>query len=232
MPHQPKTAIVTGCSGDLGRAICRQLANDGLRVIGLSRRNPQLDCITWHPCDLADSAQIQATFNQLDANIDILVNNVAINRPALAANATLADWHATLTVNLDAALLCSQQVVRQMMAKKSGGILNISSLAAHRPLPGQAAYAASKAALESLTRSLAIELAAKNIRINALAPGFIQSQMLEKLPPDKQQALLEKIPAKRFATPEEVAISVAFLTSEKSAYITGQTFHLDGGLSI
>jgi 3-oxoacyl-[acyl-carrier protein] reductase len=229
--REKQTALVTGCSGDLGRAICRQLANDGIKVIGLSCRNPQLDCISWHQCDLANPAQIQQTFTQLDANIGILINNAAINRPSLAVATTLANWHDTLTANLNAALICTQQIVRQMMTRKSGVILNISSLAAHRPLPGQAAYAAGKAALESLTRSLAIELAPKNIRANALAPGFIRSRMLNLLPAEKQQSLLKKIPLNRFAAPEEIAIGAAFLVSPKSAYITSQTFHLDGGLS-
>jgi 3-oxoacyl-[acyl-carrier protein] reductase len=229
---QNQTALVTGCSGDLGRAICRQLANDGAQVIGLSRRDPQLDGITWYPCDLASREEIIDTFAQLNANIDILVNNAAINRPSLAASANPADWNDTLNVNLNAALFCTQQVIRNMMSQKHGVILNISSLAATKPLPGQAAYAASKAALESLTRSLAVELAAKNIRVNALAPGFVHSNMLDLLPAEKQQALLKKIPLARFASPEEVAISATFLVSKKSAYITGQTFHLDGGLSI
>ncbi|MDD5263033.1 MAG: SDR family NAD(P)-dependent oxidoreductase [Methylacidiphilales bacterium] len=228
-----QTAVITGSSGVVGQALCRAFRESGAGVIGLSRGIEGNAVETKHyAVDLTDPSATRNTFERIDKEhppVDILINNAGINRPALAAAMTMEDWDAVLSLNLKSALLCIQQVVRKMMSRRRGAILNISSLAAGHPLAGQPVYAASKGGLESLTRCAALELASKNIRVNAIAPGFLDSPMLHSLDEAARAKLLKQIPLARWGSPAEVADCALFLASERAAYITGQVFHVDGG---
>jgi len=233
---QGKLCIITGSTGALGAALCRTFASNGCKVVGISRGSTGSDSEFAHySADLSEPSCIKTVFQKIEDDqgpAAILIHNAGLNRPALAAISTPADWDAVQNLNLRAAQICIQQVVRQMIPQRHGLILNISSLAALHPLPGQSAYAASKGGLESLTRCLAVELAGKNIRVNAVAPGFLDSPMLHSMDKSTQERLLKKIPLTRWGTTEEIADCAVFLVSDRASYITGQIFHIDGGLGI
>ncbi len=228
--------LITGSNGTVGQALCRAFGESGALVIGLSRGIEGNGVEAEHyAVDLTNPAATRDVFDRIAQEhppVDILINNAGINRPALAGAMTMEDWDAVLSLNLKSASFCIQQIVRQMMPRRSGVILNISSLAAGHPLAGQSAYAASKGGLESLTRCAALELASKNIRVNAIAPGFLDSPMLHSLNEAARAKLLKQIPLARWGSPSEVADCALFLASERAAYITGQVFHVDGGVGM
>lgn len=184
---------------------------------------------TWVEIDLASPESIQAAFAQA-GKVDILVNNAAITRDGLALRMKKDDWDAVIATNLTGAFLAIQQVLHPMMKQRWGRIINISSLVAEAGNPGQANYVASKAGLIGLTKSLAQEMASRNITVNAIAPGFIDTDMTAALSPELKENMLSHIPLKRFGKPEDIAAAVKFLASEEAGYITGHVLNVNGGM--
>jgi 3-oxoacyl-[acyl-carrier protein] reductase len=238
-----KTAFVTGASRGIGRACALALAQAGVRVIAAARDLAKLEETAGTirsaggeafvvAIDLASVDSIKEAFTAAKefGRIDILVNNAGITRDGLALRMKKEDWDAVLAANLTGAFLCIQQVLQGMMKERWGRIVNISSVVAETGNPGQSNYVASKAGLIGLTKSLAQEMASRNITINAVAPGFIDTDMTAALSPELKDNMLAHIPLKRFGKAEDVAAAVRFLTSDDAGYITGHVLDVNGGM--
>jgi 3-oxoacyl-[acyl-carrier protein] reductase len=237
-------ALVTGASRGIGHAIALQLAGAGARVIGTStsaqgaaRFGATLASHGYNGrgavLDASDAGSIEQLVEQLEANQElpgILVNNAAITRDMLLLRMKPEDWDAVLATNLTAVFRLSKACVRQMMKARSGRIINLTSIVGLTGNAGQANYAAAKAGLLGFTKSLAKELASRSITVNAVAPGFIDTDMTRALTEEQKKALLAQIPAGRLGTPEDVAAAVLFLASPAAAYVTGETLHVNGGM--
>lgn len=239
-----KVAVVTGAARGIGQAIAARLASAGAdvalcdldkewlaetagHVTSLGRR---AECFS---VDVSKAEAVQAVVEQIEkafGRIDILVNNAGITKDMFIARLSEADWDAVLAVNLKGAFLFTKAVSRGMMKQRSGAIVNVASIIGLIGNAGQCNYAASKGGLIALTKSVAKELASRNIRANAVAPGYIQTKMTEKLPEEIKKKMLELIPLGRFGLPEDVAKVVLFLASEASAYVTGQVLTVCGGM--
>ena len=183
--------------------------------------------------DVSDAAQVKAGFRQVLAKfsrLDILVNNAAITRDTLALRMKLEDWDAVLRTNLTGAHLCIQQALGAMLKQRSGRIVNISSVVAQTGNPGQANYVASKAGLIGLTRAIAIEVASRNITVNAVAPGFVETPMTDVLSQEIKDKMKAMIPLGRFGSDKDIAAAIVFLASDEASYITGQVLEVNGGL--
>ncbi|WP_209425729.1 3-oxoacyl-[acyl-carrier-protein] reductase [Pararhodobacter sp. SW119] len=238
-----KRALITGASGGIGAAIARVLHGAGATV-GLSgtRETPLTDLARElgeraHvlPCDLSDPAAVDAlpkTAADAMGGLDILVNNAGITRDQIFMRMSDADWQAVLDVNLTAAMRLCRGVMRPMMKARWGRIVNISSIVGATGNAGQANYAAAKAGLIGLTKSLAAEVASRGITANAVAPGFIATAMTEKLTDEQKTRINGQIPAGRMGTPEEIAAAVLYLASDEAAYVTGATLHVNGGMAM
>ena len=238
-----KTALITGASGGIGGAIARALHGAGATV-GLSgtREGPLQDLAAAlgdraHvlPCNLSDTAAVEALPKAAITamgGLDILVNNAGITRDQLFMRMSDEDWQQVLDVNLTATMRLCRGAIRPMMKARWGRIVNISSVVGAIGNPGQANYAASKAGMVGLTKSIAHEVASRGITANAVAPGFIATSMTEKLTGDQQAALNAKIPAARMGTPEEIAAAVLYLASPEAGYVTGTTLHVNGGMAM
>ena len=247
MNFSGKTAIVTGGSRGLGRAICLKLAKGGANVVFCYAGNETAAQETLAACEAlgakaaavccdvtdaeADLTLVKTTVN-LFGRVDILVNNAGITRDGLLLTMKEADFDAVIAANLKGAFLCMKAVARQMVKQRYGRIVNLSSVVGLRGNAGQVNYAASKAGVIGMTKSLAKELAGRNITVNAVAPGFIDTDMTAALTETAKNAALGSIPMGRMGTPEDVARAVAFLASEEAAYITGQVLAVDGGMSM
>ncbi len=242
-----RVAVVTGGSRGIGRAIALRLAQDGAKVIITYVRDKEaadevIETIKSnggeafaYQFDVSDYEATQTAFaNILDkfGKVDYLINNAGITRDALLMRMKEEDWDKVVTVNLKGAFNCIKAVVRPMLKQKFGRIVNITSVVAFMGNVGQANYVASKAGLVGLTKALAKELAPKGVTVNAVAPGFIETDMTAGLPEKIKEYMLSLIPLGRFGQPEEVAEVVAFLVSDKAAYITGQVIHVNGGMYI
>lgn len=239
------TALVTGGSRGIGRAICLKLAAMGATVGINYVSNPsaaeetlkQIEAIGGKGFtvrfDVADIEAVQENIKEIIAThgqIDILVNNAGITRDGLMARMKEDDWDSVLDTNLKGAFLCSKAVMRTMMKKRWGRIINVSSVVGFVGNSGQVNYGAAKAGLTGLTKSMARELAGRNITVNCVAPGYIVTDMTDGLAEEVQEALKAQIPLGTLGTPEDVAASVGFLASADSKYITGQTLHVNGGM--
>ena len=247
MSLQGKCALVTGGSRGIGRAVCLELARQGARVAVNYAGNAAAAEETVQACealgveafaiqaDVADAAATEAMVKEVLSRfgrLDILVNNAGVTRDGLMPMMKEADWDAVLDTNLKGAFHCMKAVYRPMMKQKYGRIVNLSSIVGLRGNAGQANYAASKAGLIGLTKSMAKELAARNVTVNAVAPGFIDTDMTAALPEKAREAMLTTIPMGRLGQAEDVAKAVAFFAGDDSAYVTGQVLCVDGGMAV
>jgi len=239
-----KVALVTGASQGIGRATALALAAAGARVAIAARNTEKLTALDVEieaaggaalvvPMSVADAGEVKAGFQQVLAKfgkLDILVNNAAITRDTLALRMKLEDWDAVLRTNLTGAHLCIQQALGAMLKQRSGRIINITSVVAETGNAGQANYVASKAGLIGLTRAIAVEVASRNITVNAVAPGFIETPMTDPLPQELKDRMKSLIPLGRFGTDREIAAAIVFLASDEAGYITGQVLGVNGGM--
>ncbi|CAI8738308.1 3-oxoacyl-[acyl-carrier-protein] reductase [Bacillus velezensis] len=240
-----KTAVVTGASRGIGRAIALDLAKNGCNVVvnysgNEAKANEVVDEIKSLgrnaiavKADVSNSEEVQNMMKEAVAafsSIDILVNNAGITKDNLLMRMKENEWDDVININLKGVFNCTKAVTRQMMKQRSGRIINVSSIVGVSGNPGQANYVAAKAGVIGLTKSSAKELASRNITVNALAPGFISTDMTDKLSKEVQDEMLKQIPLARFGDPSDISSVVTFLASEGSRYMTGQTLHIDGGM--
>ena len=232
-----KTAFITGASGSIGRAITKKLHGLGAHVFISGSKEEKLvelgkeleSNYTIKTCNLSDVKAAEQLIAEIE-KIDILVCNAGINRDNLAIRMTEEDFGTVIDINLKTNFILNREAIKKMMRNRYGRIINISSVVGVSGNPGQANYCASKAGLIGMTKSLAYEVASRGITVNAVAPGFIVSNMTDVLTDAQKEAIMQKIPAKTLGTPDDVANVVAFLAAPESSYITGQTIHVNGGL--
>ena len=241
-----KIVLITGASRGIGKAILQQFAQNNATVIGTATSDSGAEAISQYlqqnnfkgcgvKLDVADSQNIQTVIDFISknyGNISILVNNAGITQDNLFMRMSDEQWDNVINTNLSPIFKLCKSVVRPMMKERFGRIINISSVVAFSGNAGQANYCAAKAGVIGLTKSLARELGSRNITVNAVAPGFIATEMIEAIPEETRKGYLEKIPLKRFGSADEVANIVSALASDQFAYVTGQVFVLDGGLSL
>lgn len=242
-----KRALVTGASRGIGRAVALRLAAEGASVaLNYRAGREEAEAVVAEieasggsaavlQGDVSVAAEAEALVGAAEAalgGLDILVNNAGATRDNLLMRLSEDDWDAALNTNLKGAFLCAKAAIRPMLRQRFGRIVNMSSVVALTGNPGQANYAAAKAGLIGFTRTVAREVASRGVTVNALAPGFIETQMIESIPDDLRARILERIPLGRFGAPDDVAGCVAFLCGDDGAYITGQTISIDGGLAL
>ncbi len=239
-----RVALITGGSQGIGRSIAEVFSAAGaVSVITDIVQDIGEEAVTaiqdsggkaaFYHCDVTDSVSVENLITEIvkeHSRIDILVNNAGITKDGLIMRMKEDQWDDVIRINLKGAFNCIKAVTRPMMKQKSGSIVNVSSVIGVMGNAGQANYAASKAGLIGLTKSAAKELAARNIRVNAIAPGFIRTRMTDALPEDVKQGYLDSIPLKKLGEPEDVAKLIKFLVSDEAGYITGQVINIDGGL--
>ena len=244
MELQNKVALVTGGAQGIGKTIGEELTRAGAHVVlgdvNLEGAQVTAESINNNggsasaiKIDVSNATEVQQVFDFIMKDkkpVDIVVNNAGITRDGLMLRMKEIDWDLVLDINLKGSFLCSQQAAKQMMKQKSGVIVNISSIVGVMGNFGQANYSASKAGVIGLTKTLAREVASRGIRVNAVAPGFIDTEMTRNLDETIRQKLIEQIPLSRLGLPEDVARCVSFLVSDKSSYITGQVINLNGGM--
>lgn len=239
-----KTALVTGASGGIGGAIAKALHGQGATVVLSGTRQDALDAVKAELgsraftviANLSDTASVEALPKSAEevagAGIDILVNNAGITKDNLFMRMKDEEWDQVIAVNLTASFRLSRAVLRGMMKKRWGRIIQITSVVGATGNPGQGNYAAAKAGLVGMTKSLAAEVASRNITVNAVAPGFIQTAMTEVLTDQQKEMISGRIPAGRMGMPGEIAAAVTYLASEEAAYVTGETIHINGGMAM
>jgi 3-oxoacyl-[acyl-carrier protein] reductase len=241
-----KVAVVTGASQGIGRDTALALAEAGAKVAVAARSEDKLQalvadintaggCALAVKMDVADAEQVKAGFKQVlekFGRLDILVNNAAITRDGLAVRMKLDDWEAVLRTNLTGAHLCIQQALPTMMKARAGRIINISSVVAQSGNAGQANYVAAKAGIIGLTKAIAIEIASRNITVNAVAPGFVATPMTDVLPDKVKEELTSRIPLGRMGSARDVAAAIVFLASDEAGYITGHVLNVNGGMHL
>lgn len=239
-----KTALVTGASGGIGGAIAKALHAQGATVVLSGTRAEALEALKAElgsrafiaPANLSDIASVEALPKAAEeaagAGIDILVNNAGITRDNLFMRMKDDEWDQVIAVNLTAAFRLSRAVLRGMMKKRWGRIIQITSVVGATGNPGQGNYAAAKAGLVGMTKSLAAEVASRNITANAVAPGFIQTAMTDVLTDQQKETISTRIPAGRMGMPEEIAAAVVYLASPEAAYVTGETIQVNGGMAM
>jgi 3-oxoacyl-[acyl-carrier protein] reductase len=239
-----RVALVTGASQGIGRATALALSGAGARVTLAARNTEKLAAVVAEieaaggqalavAMDVANADQVKSGFKlalERFGKLDILVNNAAITRDGLALRMKAEDWDAVLRTNLTGAHLCAQQAMATMMRARYGRIINVTSVVAETGNAGQSNYVAAKAGLIGLTRALAVEIASRNITVNAVAPGFVVSPMTDPLPQNVKDALLARVPLGRMGTDAEIAAAILFLASEEAGYITGAVLDVNGGL--
>jgi 3-oxoacyl-[acyl-carrier protein] reductase len=244
MELKDKIALVTGGAQGIGKIVGEELARQGAHVIlgDVNLEGAQASAAEIKDnggsasavaLNVTDAAGVQKTFDYISKEfklIDILVNNAGITRDGLLMRMKEADWDLVLLINLKGSFLCSQQAVKQMMKQKSGSIVNIASIVGLMGNAGQANYSASKAGLIGLTKTTAREVASRGIRVNAIAPGFIDTAMTQVLDEKVRERLIEQIPLARLGLPEDIANCVSFLVSDRASYLTGQVLSVNGGM--
>ena len=238
-----KCALVTGATGGIGGAIARRLHGQGAAV-GLSgTRAERLEELAGDlgerahvlPCDLSDADAVGGLVKQAEAameRVDILVNNAGMTRDNLSMMLKDEDWQAVIDVNLTATFRLSRAAVRGMMRRRWGRIVNITSVVGVTGNPGQSNYAASKAGMIGMSKSIAAEIASRNVTVNCVAPGFVATAMTDVLPDEQKAKLLERVPMGRLGEPDDIAWCVVYAASEEAAYMTGQTLHVNGGMAM
>ena len=241
-----KVAVVTGASQGIGRDTALALAEAGAKVAVTARSEEKLLALVADiaaaggtafavKMDVADAEQVKAGFKlvlEKFGRLDILVNNAAITRDGLAMRMKAEDWEAVLRTNLTGAHLCIQQALPTMMKARAGRIINISSVVAQSGNPGQANYVAAKAGLIGLTKAVAVEIASRNITVNAVAPGFIETPMTDALPDKVKEEVKTRIPLGRMGSARDVAAAIVFLASDEAGYITGHVLNVNGGMHL
>lgn len=245
MNLEGKAALVTGASRGIGREIAIELARQGCNVAvnfagSEAKANEVVDEIKRLgreafavQCNVSDSEAVQAMVKETIAqfgSVDILVNNAGITKDNLLMRMKETEWDDVININLKGVFLCTKAVTRQMMKQRSGRIINISSIVGVSGNPGQANYVAAKSGVIGLTKTTARELAPRGITVNAIAPGFISTDMTDQLPEDVRNEMLKQIPLSRFGDPKDIAKTVTFVASDSASYMTGQTLHIDGGM--
>ncbi|MBV9111423.1 MAG: 3-oxoacyl-[acyl-carrier-protein] reductase [Hyphomicrobiales bacterium] len=238
-----KTALVTGASGGIGGAIARALHAQGAAVVLSGTRREALEVLAsalgerCHVCvaNLADPASVEALVPAAEAalgSLDILVNNAGVTRDNLFLRMKDPEWDEVIAVNLTAAFRLSRAALKGMMRRRFGRIISVTSVVGATGNPGQGNYAASKAALTGMTKSLAAEVASRTITVNCIAPGMIATTMTDALNEKQRENVLSRIPAGRLGTGEDVAAAAVYLASPEAAYVTGQTIHVNGGMAM
>ncbi len=236
-----KCALVTGASGGIGEAIAAALHGQGAAVALSGTRREKLDELAAKlgsrahvlPCDLRDRAQVASLVSQAEAamgQLDILVNNAGVTKDNLFVRMSDEQWDEVIAINLTSAFVLCRAALRNMMRRRTGRIINIASISGVIGNPGQGNYAASKAGLQGMTKSLAREVASRGITANCIAPGFIETPMTHALNEKQTEAISSAIPAGTFGKPGDIAAAAVFLASEEARYITGETLHINGGM--
>ncbi len=245
MELKGKTAVVTGSSRGIGKAIALKLADLGANIVlNSTPASDAIDAVEKEirekgvkaltiKCNVGCFKEVQEMFETISKNfdsIDILVNNAGITKDNLLIRMSEEDWNEVIDTNLKSVFNCAKAAAKYMIKQKSGKIINISSVSGLVGAPGQANYSSAKAGMIGFTKAAAKELASRGITVNAVAPGFIESRMTDKLSDALKEEYMRNIPLKRFGTPDDVANLTAFLASDKSNYLTGQVIHIDGGM--
>jgi 3-oxoacyl-[acyl-carrier protein] reductase len=238
-----RTALVTGATGGIGAAIARTMHAKGAVVAISGRRGDMLDALAGQlagrvhvlPCDIADKADVEALVpaaEQAMGHLDILVNNAGITRDQIFMRMKDEDWDQVLAVDLTAAFRLARAAVRGMMRRRFGRIIGIASVVGVTGNAGQANYAAAKAGMIAMTKSLAQEVASRGVTVNAIAPGFIETAMTDALTDKQKESILARVPAGRLGEPDDIAAGALYLASNEGAYVTGQTLHINGGMAM
>ena len=236
-----KKVLLTGASGGIGKALSQKFINSGANLIFTSSKNDKLDELrnlygdvhSYYLLDLSKKENLMDNINNIRENnkdIDIIINNAGITKDNLLLRMSIDQWQEVINTNLSSSFYIIKNILPDMIKKRKGKILGISSVVALTGNPGQSNYTASKGGMIAMYKSLAIEVAQRNINVNLIAPGFIESPMTNELNDDQKKTIMDKIPMKRFGLPEDIANMALFLTSDHSTYITGQTFHVNGGM--
>ncbi|MBT4921491.1 MAG: beta-ketoacyl-ACP reductase [Rickettsiales bacterium] len=235
-----KNVLITGATGGIGKALCKAFLDNGCNIslVGTSDEklnnfiNSELDAsrCTAYSCDFMDKDAVKALAKRLTDSIDIVINNAGITRDNLSMLMSDEEWEDVIDVNLNSVFYLIKSLIRPMMKKRHGRIINITSIVGHSGNPGQANYCASKAAVLGMSKSLAIELSARNITVNCIAPGFIQTAMTDKLTQEQINGIVAGIPNGKLGSAADIASGALFLASDQASYITGQTLHINGGL--
>lgn len=238
-----KTALVTGASSGIGTAIAKALHAQGATVAISGTRKDALDAVASElkdrvhvlPCNLSDPAAVEALIpsaNEKMERVDILVNNAGITKDNIFIRLKDEDWDQVIAVNLTAAFRLARAAAKDMMRKRFGRIIGITSVVGFTGNAGQGNYAAAKAGMVGMTKSLAAELASRNVTANCIAPGFIATPMTDALNEAQKKAILDSVPAKRLGTSEDIAAAAVYLASDEAAYVTGTTIHVNGGMAM
>jgi len=238
---EKKNIIVTGASGGIGNAIIKKLTKAGANILASGTRIEKLEELKKNfeglkilKFDISQSEKIEEFIdnatNELGGSLDGIVNNAGITKDNLAIRMSLDEWQKVININLTSTFLMSKFAIKKMLKNKSGKIVNITSVVGHIGNLGQANYTASKAGIVAMSKSLAIEYAKKNININCISPGFIQTAMTDKIDDKFKEVIVSKIPSARLGDPDDIANAVLFLSSDQSNYINGETLHVNGGM--
>ena len=236
-----KNIIITGASGGIGNSIVQKLYDNGAKILASGTKIEKLEelkkkfkNIEILKFDISESDKVEDfvedASDKLGGSLDCLVNNAGITKDNLAIRMSLDEWKRVIEINLTSTFLLSKFSIKKMLKNKSGKIINITSVVGHTGNLGQANYTASKAGIVAMSKSLAIEYAKKNININCISPGFIKTDMTEKIDEKFKEIIISKIPSARLGEPEDIANAVLFLASKQSNYINGETLHVNGGL--